>query len=151
LGWLLNKNEQATFPMSYYYLGRSLWDVKEYPGSALSMELYLAAVKGMKKQSPLVADAYYIAASARQGQGDRKAAIALLEAGLKIIPDQHKDQFLYKMGELAMLDGRVEQSRSLFERVIKEGKDPDWQRLARQALEDSKIIRPTPPPMSKKK
>jgi TolA-binding protein len=151
LGWLLNKNEQATFPMSYYYLGRSLWDVKEYPGSALSMELYLAAVKGMKKQPPLVADAYYIAASSRQGQGDRKAAIALLEAGLKIIPDQHKDQFLYKMGELAMLDGRVEQSRSLFERVIKEGKDPDWQRLARQALEDSKIIRPTPPPMSKKK
>lgn len=142
LGWLLNKNEQASFPISYYYLGRSLWDAKDYQRAVLSMELYLATVKGMKVQPPLVADAYYVAAAAKQAQGDRKGAVYLLETGIKSVPAAHKDQFLYKLGELAALDGRVDQSRALFEKILKEGKDPDWQSLARQSLEDGKILRP---------
>lgn len=143
LVWLLNKNEQAIFPISYYYLGRALWDAKDYQRAVLSMELYLATVKGMKVQPPLVADAYYVAAASKQAQGDRKGAVLLLETGMKSVPAAHKDQFLYKLGELAALDGRTEQARTLFEKIVKEGKDPDWQSLARQSLEDGKIIRPT--------
>jgi len=150
LSWLLNKNEQAAFPVSYYYLGRALWDAREYSRSAQAMELYLAAVKGMKEQPLLVGDAYYVAAISRQAQGDLKGAAGLLEAGLKTAPKERKDQFMYKLGELSEQAGHAEQARKLFEQVLKEGKDQDWRRLARQALEDSKLSRPNLP-MSKKK
>lgn len=150
LSWLLNKQEQATFPASYYYLGRALWDGKEYSRSAQAMELYLSAVKDMKDAPVLMGDAYYIAASSRQALGERKAAVGLLETGLKTVSKERKEQFLYKLGELAALDGRSQQARALFERVLNEGKDPDWQRLARQALEDDKLSRPTLAPSKKK-
>ncbi|SJZ33765.1 Tetratricopeptide repeat-containing protein [Trichlorobacter thiogenes] len=150
LSWLLNKNERASFPVSYYYLGRSLWDAKEYSRSAVAMESYLAAVKGVKELPVLVGDAYYVAASSRLALGDRKAAIGLFESGLKAASKERKDQFLYKLGELAALEGKSEQSRAMFERVLKEGTDPDWQRLARQSLEEGKLSR-QPQPTSKKK
>jgi len=150
LSWLLNKNERAAFPVSYYYLGRSLWDAKEYSRSAMAMESYLAAVKGAKELPLLVGDAYYVAAASRQVLGDRKAAAGLFEAGLKVASKERKDQFLYKLGELAALEGKPEQSRALFERVLKEGTDPDWQRLARQSIEESKISRPSVPESKKK-
>jgi len=150
LSWLLNKQEPATFPVSYYYLGRALWDNKEYARSAQAMELYLSAVKDMKEVPVLVGDAYYIAASSRQVLGERKAAAVLLEAGLKAASKERKEQFLYKLGELAALDGRSQQARTLFERVLNEGRDPDWQRLARQALEDDKLSRPAVAPSKKK-
>lgn len=150
LSWLLNKQESATFPVSYYYLGRALWDNKEYARTAQAMELYLSAVKDMKEVPVLVGDAYYIAASSRQVLGERKAAAVLLEAGLKAASKERKEQFLYKLGELAALDGRSQQARALFERVLNEGRDPDWQRLARQALEDDKLSRPVLAPSKKK-
>ena len=150
LSWLLNKNERAAFPVSYYYLGRSLWDAKEYSRTAVAMESYLAVVKGAKEQPVLMGDAYYVAAASRQALGDRKAAAGLLEAGLKVATRERKDQFLYKLGELAALDGKLEQSRTIFERVLKEGTDPDWQRLARQSLEEGKLSRPVPSPSKNK-
>lgn len=150
LSWLLNKNERAAFPVSYYYLGRSLWDAKEYSRTAVAMESYLAVVKGAKEQPVLMGDAYYVAAASRQALGDRKAAAGLLEAGLKVATRERKDQFLYKLGELAALDGKLEQSRTFFERVLKEGTDPDWQRLARQSLEEGKLSRPVPSPSKNK-
>lgn len=147
LTWLLNKNEHALFPPSYYYLGRALWDSKDYPRAALAMELYLTAVRGGKEQPPLVPDAYYVAASALQNQGNRKKAVALLEQGVKLVKE-HRDQLIYKLGELAMQDGRTSQARQYFEQLVKDGKDPDWQRLARLSLADLDFA---PPPTSKKK
>lgn len=151
LSWLLQKNEQAVFPISYYYLGRSLWDAKDYARSAQAMESYIASVKMLKESPPLLGDAYYVAAGARQAQGNRKAAAGLLETGLKTVSQERRDQFLYKLGELSLQDGNTKQAQTYFEQVVKEGKDPDWQRLARQALEDSKTSRPTPLPSKKKK
>ena len=145
LSWLLNKQERAAFPASYYYLGRALWDSKDYSRSAQAMELYLSAVKDMKEVPVLVGDAYYVAASSRQALGERRAAAVLLETGLKVVSKERKEQFFYKLGELAALDGRNQQARALFERVLNEGKDPDWQRLARQALENDKLSRPAVP------
>lgn len=150
LSWLLNKSERAAFPVSYYYLGRSLWDAKEYSRSAMAMESYLSAVKGLKELPVLVGDAYYVAASSHLALGDRKAAAGLFESGLKVASKERKDQFLYRLGELAALDGKPEQSRTLFERILKEGTDPDWQRLARQSLEEGKISRPAQPASKKK-
>lgn len=142
--WLLQKNEHALFPASYYYLGRAFWDAKESARAGLAMELYLAATRGTKEAPPLITDAYYVAASARQSRGDRKGASALLEEGVKRVPPAAKDQLLYKLGEIAVHDGRMPQARAFFEQIIKQGKDPDWQRLARQALEDGTLLTPQP-------
>ena len=111
------------------------------------MELYLAAVTGVKDQPPLVPDAYYVAASALQNQGNRKKAVMLLEQGVKLVKG-HRDQLVYKLGELAMQDGRTSLARQYFEQLVKDGKDPDWQRLARLSLADLDV---TSPPTSKKK
>lgn len=149
--WLLNKNEHAIFPSSYYYLGRALWAAKDYPRTVLAMELYLATVKGAKEQPPLIADAYYVAASALQGQGDRKGAAALLERGVTVVPKGVKDQFVFKLGELAMQDGRTQQARQYFQQIIKEGKDQDWQRMARLSLNELDLSAPPASLPSKKK
>lgn len=144
LQWLLNKNERAAYPASYYYLGKSLWASKDFAGVVRAMDLYLTLVAGENKPPPLVTDAYYVGASARQSLGDRKGAIALLDQGVKQVPADRRDQFLYKLGELSVQDGRSEQARQYFEKIIKEGKDQDWQRLARLSLAEISLSLPLP-------
>lgn len=144
LQWILEKNERAAYPVSYYYLGKALWESKEFARAVRAMELYLASTAGEKKQPPLVVDAYYVGASARQALGDRKGAINLLDQGVKQVPADRTEQFLYKLGELSVQDGRPEQGRQYFEKIIKEGKDPDWQRLARLSLAEINLVSPLP-------
>ncbi len=148
--WLLNRGEQARYPVSYYYLGRSLLKEKNYPQAANSMGLYIASVKpGEKKQPPLLWDAYYVAAISRDAIGQRPEALALLDTGRKIAPKENADQFLYKMAEINLQDGQRQKARSLFEQLSKDGKDPDWRRLATQSLESMNI--PSPPSEEKSK
>jgi TolA-binding protein len=144
LQWILEKNERAAYPVSYYYLGKALWESKDFARVVRAMELYLVSVAGEKKQPPLVVDAYYVGASARQSLGDRKGAISLLDQGVKQVPADRTEQFLYKLGELTVQDGRPEQARQYFEKIIKEGKDPDWQRLARLSLAEINLASPPP-------
>lgn len=131
--WVLNKGERAQNPESYYYLGRSLWNLKAIAEASKAMELYIASSTG-GSGARLLPDAYYIAASAREASGDRKGALRLLESGIKLPPNEHNEGLLYKVGELNLLDGRKQRARDYFEQVAKNGKDPDWQRLAQQAL-----------------
>lgn len=138
--WLLDKNAKAAQPVSYYYLGRALWESKEYAGAALAMETYTAAVRAEKVQPLLVGDAYYVAALSQQALGQYKQAFALLQEGLKKAAKDRQDQFIYKLGEVSLQDDKVEQARDYFEQVLKAGQDPDWQRLARQALLDMKFV-----------
>lgn len=145
LQWLLDKNERAVEPISYYYLGKSLWEGKDFSRTARAMELFAAMVAGDKKQPPLLADAFYVGAVARQSLGDRKGALLVLEQGIKQIPVERREQFLYKLGELSMQEGRPEQARQYFEKIIKEGKDQDWQRLARLSMSEINLASPKPP------
>ncbi len=133
--WLLNKGEHARKPESYYYLGRSLWNTKASAQAAKAMEVYLSSsgVSG-GEASRLLPDAYYVAASAREALGDRKGALRLLESGIKLPANAQNEGLLYKAGELNLLDGKRQLARDYFERVAKSGKDPDWQKLAQQAL-----------------
>lgn len=134
--WLLNRGERAQQPESYYYLGRSLWNRKESTQAARAMELYLASTDGAGREGArLLPDAYYVAASAREAAGDRKGALRLLEAGLKLPVNERNEALLYKAAELNLLDGRKERARDYFEQVVKTGKDPDWQKFALQALD----------------
>jgi TolA-binding protein len=131
--WLLNKGERAQSPESYYYLGRSLWTLNEYSPAAKAIDLYLASA--MSSGTRLLPDAYFVAVSARESTGDRKGALRLLDAGLKLPGNPRSEEFLYKAGEINLLEGKRQLARTYFEQVVTKGKDPDWQRLARQALE----------------
>jgi len=134
--WLLNKGEQARIAESYYYLGRSLWELKQFVPAYRSMELYLSSGASQGgKATRLLPDAYYVAASAREASGDRKGALRLVESGLKKPDLAGRDELLYKAGELNLYEGRKQLARNYFEKVVKNGKDPDWQKLARQAME----------------
>jgi TolA-binding protein len=133
LSWLLNKGERAQKPESYYYLGRSLWSLKEYAQAAKSIDLYLASVGASGAR--LLPDAYFVAVTSRELTGDRKGALRLLDAGLKLPGNPRNEEFLFKAGEINLLEGKKQLARTYFEQVATKGKDPDWQRLARQALD----------------
>lgn len=130
--WLLNKGEHAQHADSYYQLGRSLWELRQYPQSAKSMDLFLATRAG--RDPRLVPDAYFVAGSARENMGDRKGALKLFEAALKIPDNKRNDEFIYKTGQINLLEGNAGRARVLFDHLVKNGKDPDWQKLAQQAL-----------------
>lgn len=136
LSWLLNKGERAQKPESYYYLGRSLWALKEYSQAAKAIDLYLLSAGAANAR--LLPDAYFVSASARELTGDRKGALRVLDAGLKLPGNPRNDEFLYKSGEINLLEGNKQLARTYFEQVVSKGKDPDWQRLAQQALETLK-------------
>jgi TolA-binding protein len=131
--WLLNRGERAQKPESYYYLGRSLWSLKEYSQAAKALDIYL--VLAGTGGSQLIPDAYSVAVSAREAAGDRKGALRLLDAGLKLPGSPRNEEFLYKAGEINLLEGKKQVARTYFEQVVSKGKDPDWQKLARQSLE----------------
>lgn len=142
--WLLNKGERANRVESYYYLGRSLWALKQFAPSFRSMDLFLSLEQSQRdKNTPrLLPDAYYVAVSARESLGDYKGALRLLEAGLKVPGNERRQELLYKAGELNLAEGRKEIALSYFEQVAKSGPDPDWKKLAQQAIEslDSKSV-----------
>jgi TolA-binding protein len=142
--WLLNKGEQANYPISYYYLGRALWGNKSYAQAAATLERYLVIVQALGQKAPLVGDAYYVAAQARQSLGQYQQALQLLESGMKSVPVERRDQFLFKLGEVYQQHGQQDQARRYFEQLSKEGKDPDWRRLAAQSLSTIATSSPLP-------
>ncbi|MBI5482875.1 MAG: tetratricopeptide repeat protein [Deltaproteobacteria bacterium] len=130
--WLLNKGEKARIPESYYRLGRSLWSLQLYPQASRAMDLYLAAKSA--RDARLLPDAYYVAVSSRENIGDRKGALKLLDAALKLPDNRRREEFIYKSGDIYLRDGNISRARAMFEQLDKDGKDRDWQKLARQAL-----------------
>ena len=130
--WLLNKGERAKRADSLYYLGRSLWTLQLNQHAAKAMDLYLSASSGRDPSN--VPDAYFVAASARESSGDHKGALKLFEAALKLPDHKRKEEFVYKAGQINLSAGNANRAKSLFDQLAKDGKDPDWQNLARQAL-----------------
>jgi TolA-binding protein len=130
--WLLNKGERAQRTESYYQLGRSLWELQLYPHAIKSMELFLAAPSG--RDPRLLPDAYYVAGTARENIGDRKEALRYFEAALTLPYNKRKEEFTYRVGQINLLDGNVQRAKLLFTQLAQSGKDPDWQKLAQQAL-----------------
>jgi TolA-binding protein len=130
--WLLNKGEHAQRAESYYQLGRSLWALQLYPQAAKSMDLYLTAASG--RDPRLVPDAYFVAGSARESSGDRKGALKFFEAALKLPENKRSEEFLYRAGQINLHEGNTGRAKGLFEQLAKSGKDPDWQKLAQQAI-----------------
>ena len=132
LFWLLNKGEHAGHAESYYQLGRSLWKLQLYPEAAKSMDLFIATPTG--RDPRLVPDAYFIAASSRESSGDRKGALKLFETALKLPENIRTEEFAYRTGQINLLEGNTRRAKELFVPLATNGKDPDWKKLARQAL-----------------
>ena len=139
--WLLNKGERAQRAESYYQLGRSLWELQLYAQAAKSMDLFIAAPTG--RDPRLVPDAYFVAGSARESVGDRKGALKMFEAALKLPDNGRSEEFIYRAAQINLRDGNTPRAKALFSQLAKSGKDPDWQKLAQQAL--SSIISPPSP------
>jgi TolA-binding protein len=139
---LLNKGERAQRAESYYLLGRSLWALRLYAQAAKSMELFLASPSGVDPR--LMPDAYFVAGSAKESTGDRKGALKLFETALKLPDNKRNEDFLYKTGQINLQEGNTRQAKSLFEQLAKSGKDPDWQKLALQALTSLESKPPRP-------
>lgn len=129
---LLNKGERAQQIESYYRLGRSLWSLQLYPQASKAMDMFFAATAA--RDPGMLADAYYVAASSKDAVGDRKGALKLFEVALQLPDNKRREEFVYKTGDLSLRDGNIPRARAMFEQLIKNGKDPDWQKLARQAL-----------------
>jgi TolA-binding protein len=130
--WLLNKGERAQNVDSYYKLGRSLWSLQLYSQAAKSMDLFLAVPSG--RDPRLVPDAYFVAGSARESLGDLKGALKLFEAALKLPDNNRNEEFTYRTGQINLHEGNTRRAKELFDQLAKKGKDPDWQKLAQQAL-----------------
>ena len=130
--WLLNKGEYAQRSESYYQLGRSLWELHQYKQAARSMDLFLAAVTG--RDPRLVPDAYFVAGSARENIGDLKGALKVFDAALKLSDNKRNEEFIYKTAQINLRIGTKQRAKELFEKLATNGKDPDWQKLAQQAL-----------------
>jgi TolA-binding protein len=132
LFWLLNKGEHAQRPESYYQLGRSLWTLQLYSQAAKSMDLFLATASS--SDPSLLSDAYFVSGSAKESLGDRKGALKLFELALKMPNNKRNEEFVYKTGQINLKEGNTNRAKTLFEQLAKSAKDPDWQKLAKQAL-----------------
>lgn len=130
--WLLNKGERAQRPESYYLLGRSLWALQLYSQAGRAMDLYLATPS--QRDSRNIPDAYFVAGSAREALGDLKGALKLFEVALNLPDNSRHDEFLYRTAQINLRAGNSRRAKELFDQLAKNGKDPDWQRLAQQAL-----------------
>ncbi len=130
--WLLNKGERAKRGESYYILGKSLWSLQQYSQAAKSMELFLAVPA--ERNARLLPEAYYVEVSSREALGDLKGALKWIEIALKLPDNKRREEFMYKDGDINLRDGNIARARQMFEQIVKNGKDPDWQQLAKQAL-----------------
>lgn len=136
LSFLLMPKIRATVPESYYYLGKAFEAEKDMKQAARAMGLFIAAMQERSLASPLVADAYFVAGSYHLSAGSLMKAKGLLEAGLAQALQEGRDRFLFRIGEVSKRAGRTEEAKKNWERIVKEGSDPVWQRLASQELSD---------------
>jgi TolA-binding protein len=136
ISWLLNPKSRAVFPESYYYLGKALEHERQAKPAEQSMNLFIGAVKESGKPSALLADAYFTIGMLQSAAGKPAAGLGMLRVGLSQAAADGRDRFLYRIGELSLKEGRVDEAKSSWEKIVKEGTDAVWQKLASQAIAD---------------
>jgi hypothetical protein len=68
----------------------------------------------------------------------------MFEAALKLPDNNRNEEFAYRAGQSHLRAGNTRRAKELLGGIAKNGKDPDWQKLAQQALIplESKPARP---------
>jgi TolA-binding protein len=136
LAFLLDPKVRAGIPESYYYLGKSLEAGKSLPQAVKAMELFISAMNSRRAMSPLLADAYFVAGTSYQASRNNAKAMEYFTAGLVQAPQEGRDRFLFRLGELSKNQGQTAEAKKNWEKIVKEGRDPVWQKLASQKLAD---------------
>jgi TolA-binding protein len=134
LAFLMDPKVRAGIPESYYYLGKSLESAGQVKQAGKVMELYIAATQSQKSVSPLVADAHFVAGTSYLADRNPGKAMASFNAGLGQATQEGRDRFIYKIAELQNKEGRSEDAKKSWGKIVKDGKDPVWQKLAAQEL-----------------
>ncbi|GAM09703.1 tetratricopeptide repeat protein [Geobacter sp. OR-1] len=136
LAFLLDPKQRADKPESYYYLGKSFEAGKDVTQAGRAMELFIAAVNERRIASPLLADAYFVAGSSSLASRNNSKAMAYFTSGLGQAPQEGRDRFLFRIGELSKKQGQTTAAKKSWQKIVQEGSDPVWQRLASQELAD---------------
>lgn len=126
--------EPASRSLSYYYLGKSFWVKKNWRNAALAMEKFMQSAKESGQGKPLLGEAAYTVALARERMGDQKGAAESLTRALSSAPAERQDQYRYRLAEIRQRQGRSAEARTMLEKIMKEGMDPEWKSLAAQSL-----------------
>jgi TolA-binding protein/uncharacterized protein YifE (UPF0438 family) len=132
---LLGGKNPPSSPESYYYLGKACERLRDVRNAEKSMGLFLAS-SGNRTDSALAADARMVVASTRLARRDFRGAKAVYRNGYEASSGEQREMFLYKLGEAGMSEGKRDEARSCWERLLKEGRDPVWRSMAVQALAD---------------
>lgn len=139
LSWLSDRNARAASTMSYYYLGKAHLAKGSPAAAEIPMGHFIAAAGNNKGMLPLVADAYFSLGVARARGGDHGSALTAVTRGLNLAPPERQDQYRFKLAEIQAAAGRPDAARKIWEQVIKEGKDPEWQALAANSLANLEV------------
>lgn len=133
LGFLNGKKVRAEIPQSDYYLGKGLIAGGDLRGGERALSRFAQNAPG---GSPLLPDTYFTLAAARVSLKDAAGAIVAYREGLKFASGATAEQFLYKIGELYLSLNRVREATTAWEKIVKEGKDGTWKKLAAERLDD---------------
>jgi TolA-binding protein len=134
LAFLVEPKVRALIPESYYYLGKVLETGGQIKSSGKAMELFITALNDRKSTSPLISDAYFIVGTSLLAERNSVKAMASFNAGLEKASQDGRDRFIYRIGDLQKKEGRREDAKKSWEMIVKEGRDPVWQKLAAQEL-----------------
>lgn len=138
---LLQEKRHPEAIESLYYLGKAMDRLGNHRGAERAMLRFLTENRQHSGGTTLVPDAYYVAATACLSRNDRIDAVALFQAGSEVAPAGARDPFVYKLGELARNEKRYADAVRYFQTVVREGKDPEWKKMASQALADMELSR----------
>jgi TolA-binding protein len=136
LSRLQEKGSRTDEPESFYYLGKAREKLNNLNGADQAMVSFLDELSKRGAQSPFQADAFLVRASAKLARGDGKGAMAMYQDGYAVAHGELRDACLYKMGDLYRRQGDGNYARSMWNKLVKEGTDPLWKKMAEQELSE---------------
>jgi tetratricopeptide (TPR) repeat protein len=136
LSWLLNPRARASQPESYYFLGKGMEAGGQAKSAGQAMGAFITAIRESSSSSPLLSDAHFVLGASLAASGDATKALTSYSTGLAAAPADDRDRFLYRIAELHRRNGRHDEAKKQWDKIVKDGTDPVWQKLATEALSD---------------
>ncbi len=136
LSRIVEKGGRVEQPESLYYLGKARDRLHNPAGSEKAMALFSNELRKRGTDSPFLADSFMVRAVCRLTAGDEKGAMSMYRAGYATAGDGSRDAFLFKMGDLSRREGNYEAARSMWEKIVTDGSDLFWKKMASGELAD---------------
>ena len=136
LSRIVEKGGRVEQPESLYYLGKARDRLHNPAGSEKAMALFSNELRKRGTDSPFLADSFMVRAVCRLTAGDEKGAMSMYRAGYATAGDGSRDAFLFKMGDLSRREGNYEAAKSLWEKIVADGSDAFWKKMASGELAD---------------